>query len=107
MTDDTPTMPDEAAVYGALRTVNDPEVGMNVVDLGLVYGVTVERGRIGVDLTMTTPACPLGSMIVDDAEQALASIAPPGTALEVHLVWTPPWGPERMSAEARKRFGWE
>lgn len=107
MTESLAAMPDEAAVQAALRTVNDPEVGMNVVDLGLVYGLTIEPGRVAVDLTMTTPACPLGEMITDDARRALKAVTPPGTAIEVRLVWKPAWSPQRMSAEARRRFGWE
>lgn len=99
-------MVDEAAVRAALRTVDDPEAGMNVVDLGLVYGVAISAGRVAVDLTMTTPACPLGEMILDDARRALEAVVPPGTAVEVRLVWEPAWGPERMSEQARKHFGW-
>lgn len=107
MADLLPAVPDEAAVQAALRTVNDPEVGMNVVDLGLVYGLTIEPGRVAVDLTMTTPGCPLGELILDDVREALAAVVPPGTAIEVRLVWEPPWSPQRMSAAARRHFGWE
>lgn len=107
MNGDTPAMPDTETIQAALRTVNDPEVGMNVVDLGLVYGVDIAPGRVAVDLTMTTPACPLGEMILDDARRALAAVTPPDTRIEVRLVWDPPWGPERMSDVARRHLGWE
>lgn len=96
----------EDAVRTALRGVIDPEVGMNIVDLGLVYRITVESDAIHVDLTMTTPACPMGEMIFDDAERALRALAPPGVTVDLGLVWDPPWGPERMSEHAREHFGW-
>lgn len=103
-----PTSPviTEDAVRAALRSVIDPEVGMNIVDLGLVYGVTVSPDTLHVDLTMTTPACPMGEMIFDDAERALRALAPPGVAIDLGLVWDPPWGPEKMSEHAREHFGW-
>lgn len=97
----------EDAVRDALRSVIDPEVGMNIVDLGLVYGVTVSSDTVHVDLTMTTPACPMGEMIFDDAERALRTLAPPGVAIDLGLVWDPPWSPEKMSDHARQHFGWQ
>jgi metal-sulfur cluster biosynthetic enzyme len=69
-------VPDDAAVLEALREVDDPEAGMNIVDLGLVYGVEVAGGAIHVDLTMTTQACPMTDMIVDEVRQAIGNIAP-------------------------------
>lgn len=93
-------------VREALHDVIDPEVGMNIVDLGLVYGVEVSADKLHVDLTMTTPACPMGEMIFDDAQQALEAIAPAGVEIELNLVWDPPWGPEKMSEHAREHFGW-
>ncbi len=97
---------DESAVYDALRTVEDPEAGMNIVDLGLVYGVAASEAAVIVDLTMTTAACPMADMIADEARAAVSAIAPPATAIDVRLVWDPPWTPERMSDAARARFGW-
>ncbi len=96
----------EKTVREALRQVIDPEAGMNVVELGLVYGVRICDDEIGVDLTMTTPACPMGEMIVDEARTALRTIAPPGTRITVNLVWDPPWSPAMMSDTARRHFGW-
>ena len=97
---------DDEAVFDALRAVDDPEAGMNIVDLGLVYGVTVDGRHIHVDLTMTTAACPMADMLVDQARAAIAGIAPPGAAVSVALVWDPPWTPEKMSGVAREHFGW-
>ena len=96
----------EDVVRTALRSVIDPEVRMNIVDLGLIYGVTLSPHALHVDLTMTTPACPMGEMIFDDAEQALAALVPAGVEIDLNLVWDPPWSPERMSAHAREHFGW-
>lgn len=95
-----------AAVLTALREVIDPEVGLNVVDLGLVYGVAVDGGTVCVDLTMTTPACPLGEQIVRDAEARLRDVPGVG-ASTVALVWDPPWSPAKLSPVARAALGWE
>ena len=96
----------EDDVRRALAGVEDPEAGMSIVDLGLVYGVNVAPGRVSVTLTMTSPSCPAGPHIVEEAAAALRAAAPAGMSVDVALVWEPPWSPERMSAEARARFGW-
>jgi metal-sulfur cluster biosynthetic enzyme len=100
------SMPDDDAVREALRQVEDPEAGMNIVDLGLVYGITVTPGRVEVDMTMTTAACPMADMIVDQARDVIGTIVPEDTAVDVHLVWDPPWTPDKMSGIAREHFGW-
>ncbi len=100
------TLPDDAAILDALREVEDPEAGMNIVDLGLVYGVEVRDGAIAIDLTMTTAACPMTDMIAGQVHDAVAAIAPAGTTIAVELVWDPPWTPDRMSGIAREHFGW-
>lgn len=99
-------LPDDAAVLDALREVEDPEAGMNIVDLGLVYGVDVRTDAIAIDLTMTTAACPMTDMIAGQVHDAVAAIAPAGTTVDVRLVWDPPWTPDRMSGIAREHFGW-
>lgn len=96
----------EEDIKQALRTVEDPEAGMSVLDLGLVYGIVLEPGKVRVEMTMTSPACPAASYIVDEAAAAIRAVAPDGTDVDVQLVWEPPWTPERMSAEAQQRFGW-
>jgi metal-sulfur cluster biosynthetic enzyme len=93
-------------VVQALESVVDPEVAMNIVDVGLVYGVKVEDGRLDVDLTMTSAACPVTDIIVDDVEDALDKALPPDLKIHVELVWEPPWTPQRLSAEARSFMGW-
>jgi metal-sulfur cluster biosynthetic enzyme len=98
---------DDSAVYDALRGVDDPEAGMNVVDLGLVYAVRVDTGGIEVDMTMTTPACPVSEMLVEQARSAVEAVVPAGTRVQVNLVWDPIWNPSMMSSTARDFFGWD
>ena len=100
------TMPSDDAVREALREVDDPEAGMNIVDLGLVYGVDVTPGAVHVDLTMTTAACPMTDMIVDQVREVATAIVPVGTTVDVRLVWDPPWTPDKMTGIAREHFGW-
>lgn len=99
--------PDPDALRALLTQVLDPEVGMNIVDLGLVYDVRVVPGRIEVDITMTTPSCPMGGMIVDEARGVIRAAAPSGTEVQVNLVWDPPWDASMMSERAREHFGWQ
>jgi metal-sulfur cluster biosynthetic enzyme len=89
-----------------MRQVDDPEAGMNIVDLGLVYGIDVAGGAVRIDLTMTTAACPMADMIVDQVRDAVTATVPAGTAVDVQLVWDPPWTPDRMTGIAREHFGW-
>jgi metal-sulfur cluster biosynthetic enzyme len=97
---------DEDLVRDALRQVMDPEAGMNIVDLGLVYGIEVGAHGVQVQMTMTSAACPMADMIVDDAHAALAGALPAGTPVEIEMVWDPPWTPDRMTGLAREHFGW-
>jgi metal-sulfur cluster biosynthetic enzyme len=100
------SMPDDETVREALRQVDDPEAGMNIVDLGLVYDVAVSSAAVQVDLTMTSAACPLADLIIDRVRDAIGAIVPEGTVVDVRLVWDPPWTPDRMSGIAREHFGW-
>ncbi len=79
---------------------------MNVVDLGLIYGVTVEDSRVHVTMTMTTPACPMGTYLTECARQAVRNRVPEAADVEVELVWDPPWHPGMMSETAKEHFGW-
>lgn len=97
------TVPLADAAWAALGAVIDPELGLDVVSLGLVYGVEANAGCVLVDLTLTTPGCPLHATICDDARRRIEAI--PGVrAADVRLVWSPAWTPERMTAEARARL---
>jgi len=95
----------EADAVAALETVIDPEVGINVVDLGLVYGIRIEAEAIHVTMTMTTPACPLGGVIEARAREALEK-ALPHLAIRVRLVWSPAWSPRFMTPRGRDWLGY-
>jgi metal-sulfur cluster biosynthetic enzyme len=94
-------------VEDALRRVVDPELGINIVDLGLVYAVVVGGGAIDVTITATSPACPLGEELRREAEAAIRRAVPGVESVRVALVWEPPWTPDRMRADARRRLGWD
>jgi metal-sulfur cluster biosynthetic enzyme len=99
--------PTEETVRAALRQVIDPEMGVNIVDLGLVYGIRLEPSTVGIDMTVTSPACPVGEALIEEATEVLLAIAPTGTAVTVQLVWEPPWAPEMMSERVRKALDWD
>jgi metal-sulfur cluster biosynthetic enzyme len=89
----------------ALKEVIDPELGINVVDLGLVFRAAHASDRIEVALGMTSPACPLGEMMVEDARLALQKRFPEVSSIQVELIQDLPWSPERMSEEGRRELG--
>jgi metal-sulfur cluster biosynthetic enzyme len=99
--------PAQEALLEALRAVDDPEAGMNIVELGLVYGVEATARGAHVRMTMTSAACPLGDYLTDAVRAALQARFPEIEEVNVELVWDPPWTPERMSEEARNFFGWK
>ena len=93
---------DVAAIEEALRDVIDPELGINVVDLGLLYGVSIEPyGTVVLDMTLTTAACPLTDVIEEQAQQALSLIA---DNVRIQWVWLPPWGPDKITPEGREQL---
>ncbi|CAB1370801.1 metal-sulfur cluster assembly factor [Denitratisoma oestradiolicum] len=100
------SLPDPDALRDALREVVDPEVGMNIVDMGLIYSIDLTPDELRLEMTMTSPACPMGEMILEEVEDRLRRLLPDGFPLQVDLVWEPPWEPARMSDEARQHFGW-
>ena len=98
-------MIDEKQVWETLKTVYDPEIPVNVVDLGLVYNVAINEETVRVDMTMTMRGCPMHSYMTHDAREKLLKI--PGVKnVEVNLVWDPPWNPTMISEEGRKALGW-
>ena len=94
--------PDTEDVLEALRDVVDPELGVNVVDLGLVYGVTVAEDRIAtIDMTLTSAACPLTDVIEDQARSALDGLV---ADFRINWVWMPPWGPDKITEDGREQL---
>ncbi|HZS83853.1 MAG TPA: metal-sulfur cluster assembly factor [Stellaceae bacterium] len=93
-----------AAVADALRGVIDPELGYNIVDLGLVYDIAVEAGAAHIRMTTTQAGCPAAAALKHGAEEAARSVPGIDTA-EVYMTWHPAWSPDLMSAAAKERFG--
>ena len=91
-------------VREALRAVIDPEIGINIVDLGLVYGVSIGDARVRVTMTMTSPAYPLAEYLKVDAQAAVRARVAGVEVVEIAIVWEPPWTPDRMSDEARRQL---
>lgn len=94
----------ETIVRQVLSQIIDPEVGASIVELGLIYGIHIRPHEVTIDMTMTSPACPMGEMILDDIDQTLRHYLPAGVRSTVHLVWDPPWDPSKMSPALRQRF---
>ncbi|MHB9145547.1 MAG: metal-sulfur cluster assembly factor [Symbiobacteriia bacterium] len=94
-------MPNPDEILKALEAVVDPEIGYNVVDLGLVYDVDIEGDKVLVTMTLTAPGCPMAATITEQA-RAAASAVPGVGDVHVELVWEPHWTPERMSPRLKK-----
>lgn len=94
---------DPVAIREALKEVMDPELGFNIVDLGLVYRIECAPERLFVEMTLTSPACPMGPMIENDALATLSRFAPK-EAIDLQVTFTPPWTPGRMSPRAKEHF---
>lgn len=91
-------------VWEKLKTVKDPEIGLDVVSLGLVYGVEVDGGQIKVTMTLTSPMCPLGDTLINDTKAALSAL-PEVTGVEVEITFDPPWDTAKMSEDAKAELG--
>lgn len=106
---ETPTAADaakipavEADIIEAMKDVVDPELGINVVDLGLVYGAQVHADNtVTLDMTLTSAACPLTDVIEDQTAQALAGLT---SGFRINWVWMPPWGPDKITDEGREQL---
>ena len=94
--DGSPTIED---IEEALKYVIDPELGINVVDLGLLYGVTLDGASAVIDMTLTSAACPLTDIIEEQTARALEGLV---ASMRINWVWLPPWGPERITADGRE-----
>lgn len=97
-------LPTEEQVREALKIVKDPEIPVNVVDLGLIYGVDVqEGGMVDITMTLTSVGCPVQDLIRADAEMAVARLDGV-TNVNVEFVWTPPWGPDKMTEDGKRQM---
>ncbi|MBP6786401.1 MAG: DUF59 domain-containing protein [Candidatus Promineofilum sp.] len=106
MADLLTTFISESLINDALRTVIDPELGVNIIDLGLVYKAAVGNdGRIAITMTLTTPGCPMHASFAEEIEQTLWTAIPGLTGVDVNLVWEPRWSPMMMSEEALAQLG--
>lgn len=92
------------AVVGALKEIYDPEIPVNIYDLGLIYNVEVNGGHVHVTMTLTTPHCPVAESMPGEVELRVGAVPGVGDC-EVHLVWDPPWSPANMTDEARLELG--
>lgn len=100
------TAPTTEEMLEALKDVFDPELGYNIVDLGLVYGATMKDAAALVTMTLTTPGCPASDVIQAGVRQRLEEV--PGVEMvDIDLVWDPPWSPQSMSRAAKDHFGIE
>ena len=98
-------MPTKEEILEVLKKdVFDPEIGVNIIDLGLVYDVQITEGSVKINMTMTSPMCPAVGMIVGQSKQVIHGISGV-TACEINLVWDPPWNPDKMSDDAKMQLG--
>ena len=97
----------EADIIAALQGVNDPEVGVNIVDLGLVYSTEIDGDKVRIVMTMTTPACPMHSYLTQEVRAAIMDRFEGISGVNVDLVWDPPWSPRMISAKGKRQLGWE
>jgi metal-sulfur cluster biosynthetic enzyme len=96
----------EDQIREILKQIYDPEIGVNIVDLGLVYNIEIKPEEVHIQLTMTSPACPLHGVITRNMDKILRQTFPELGPMTIELVWEPPWKPEMMSDAAKKQLGW-
>jgi metal-sulfur cluster biosynthetic enzyme len=100
--DETPPSADQVKL--ALRKVKDPELNLNIIDLGLVYDVAVDGGAVQIDMTLTSPGCPAGPQIMGDVERAVKAMAGVDD-VNINLVWEPFWSPDKIEPRVRAYMG--
>ncbi len=98
-------MPTKEEIYEVLSMCYDPEIPVNIVDLGLIYDVQIEGGTVNVKMTLTAPGCGMGGMIAGQARQKILDNIEGVDEANVDIVWDPPWDPSRISAQAREKLG--
>lgn len=98
-------MPSDEEVMAVLKKCYDPEIPINIVDLGLVYDVKIQGEKVQVTMTLTSPGCPMSGTISDDIKRKLMKLEDVNDA-EIEVVWEPPWNPEKMTETAKRMLGW-
>lgn len=94
----------EVLITEVLKTCFDPEIPVNIVDLGLIYGIEIKNGNVSIRMTLTVPSCPLSSFINEDIQRKVSAIK--GVKkVDIEVIWDPPWSPDRMSKDARQVLG--
>ena len=96
----------EEQIRETLKEILDPEIGVNIVDLGLVYQIELRPEELYIQITMTSPTCPLSGVITRNMDQVLRKTFPDLGEMTIELVWDPAWSPELMSDTAKKQLGW-
>jgi metal-sulfur cluster biosynthetic enzyme len=97
-------MLDQEVIYESLKQIYDPEVGVNIVDMGLIYSLDIEDSKVGITMTLTSPGCPAGPQILGQVDSALKALE--GVEdVDIQVVWSPPWSPDMLSDDARDQLG--
>jgi metal-sulfur cluster biosynthetic enzyme len=97
-------MPDQALIYEKLKEIYDPEVGINIVDMGLIYSLDIADNKVAITMTLTSPGCPAGPQILSQIDSQVKTVA--GVEdVDINVVWSPPWSPDMLSEEARDQLG--
>jgi metal-sulfur cluster biosynthetic enzyme len=99
-------MPNRQDLLQALRELIDPEVGVNIIDLGLVYSAEIESGNVRIVMTMTTPACPMHSYLTEEVRRAIFRQFEEVENVNVEIAWDPPWSSQMISEEGKRQLGW-
>ena len=99
-------MADKEKIKQALKECYDPEIPLNVLDLGLIYDIRLSDGNVEIDMTLTAPGCPMHTLIARDVEQRVKNVEGVDN-VKVNVVWDPPWTPDRISEEGKKVLGFE
>ena len=94
----------EDAVFDAVKEIIDPEVGINIVDMGLIYGVDIEDETVNITMTLTSPGCPAGGQLINGTQHVTQQLEGVGE-VNINVVWTPRWTPEMMTEEAKDELG--
>lgn len=97
-------MPDETTIYDALKQIYDPEVGINIVDMGLIYSLEINGDKVDITMTLTSPGCPAGPQILGQIDSAVKGLGGVEN-VDINVVWSPPWSPDMLSEEARDQLG--